>query len=260
MVPLKRLQAVAQPHPTIDTRRVTIESDNSSTNTLSGTFGAGNVADRCLCGKPLEEQVVEARQFTRAAPDLVTHRGPLKHNNPPVQIVLAFDQVLADPETKLLQQYRLLQGTLTQIVKRDWIATLKFNLSRFINIYDTIYKIIITGAPMDATEQGNLLKTQPYTVIRPVYNNQMLRSLRALLQTERAHPASVDPLLIRIIGFTGELDQKLKKLTAKQVIDLIRSKPEIMIPECAQDFERKPTSKTKLTVFYHCYVSYNSRA
>ncbi|KAA6366362.1 MAG: hypothetical protein EZS28_038110 [Streblomastix strix] len=88
----------------------------------------------------------------------------------------------------------------------------------------------------------------------------MLISLRALLQTERAHPASVDTLLTRIVGFTGELDQKLKKQTVQQVINLIRSKPEIMTPEWAQDFERKPTSKTQLTVFYHCYVSFNNQA
>ncbi|KAA6353200.1 MAG: hypothetical protein EZS28_051273, partial [Streblomastix strix] len=37
---------------------------------------------------------------------------------------------------------------------------------------------------------------------------------------------------------TGELDQELKKLTAQQVIDMIRSKPEIMPPEWAQDLAR----------------------
>ncbi|KAA6383553.1 MAG: hypothetical protein EZS28_020922 [Streblomastix strix] len=65
-----------------------------------------------------EKQVVEARQRTRAT-DLVTLRRPSKHHNPPAQPMLAFDQVLADLETKLLQQYRLLQGTLTQVMKRD---------------------------------------------------------------------------------------------------------------------------------------------
>ncbi|KAA6365440.1 MAG: hypothetical protein EZS28_039035 [Streblomastix strix] len=77
----------------------------------------------------------------------------------------------------------------------------------------------------------------------------MLRSLRALPQTEGAHPASVDTLLTRIICFTGELDQELKKLTVQQVIDMIRSKPEIMPPEWAQDLARKPTPETKLTAF-----------
>ncbi|KAA6370221.1 MAG: hypothetical protein EZS28_034252, partial [Streblomastix strix] len=176
--------------------------------------------------KPSEEQVVEARQLSRAATDLVTRRMPPKHYNPPAQPMIAFDQVLADLETKLLQQYRLLQGTLTQIVKRDWIATLEFNLCTFISIYDTIYKVNMTRALMDTTEQGNLLKTQLSPIIRPGYNNQMLMSLRALPQTEGAHPASVDTLLTRIVGFTGELDQELKKLTAQQVIDMIRSKPE----------------------------------
>ncbi|KAA6312359.1 MAG: hypothetical protein EZS28_055939, partial [Streblomastix strix] len=69
-----------------------------------------------------EEQVVEARQRARAATDLVTRRRPPKHNNPPAQPMLAFDHVLADLETKLLQQYRLLQGTLTQIVKTRLIS------------------------------------------------------------------------------------------------------------------------------------------
>ncbi|KAA6378318.1 MAG: hypothetical protein EZS28_026157 [Streblomastix strix] len=67
--------------------------------------------------EPSEEQLVDARQHARAATDLVMRRKPPKHNNRPAQPMLAFDQVLADLETKLLQQYRLLQGTLTQIVK-----------------------------------------------------------------------------------------------------------------------------------------------
>ncbi|KAA6320482.1 MAG: hypothetical protein EZS28_054678, partial [Streblomastix strix] len=107
----------------------------------------------------------------------------------------------------------------------------------------------MTRALMDTTEQGNLLKTQPSPVIRPAYNNQMLRSLRALPQSDGAHPASVDTLLTRIVGFTGELDQELKKLTAQQVIDMISSKPEIMPPDWAQDLVRKPTPETQLTAF-----------
>ncbi|KAA6394323.1 MAG: hypothetical protein EZS28_010149 [Streblomastix strix] len=66
--------------------------------------------------------------------------------------------------------------------------------------------------------------------------------------TEGAHPASVDTLLIRIVDFTGAMNQDLKKLTAQQVMDLIRSKPEIMPPEWAQDLVRKPTPETQLTV------------
>ncbi|KAA6397614.1 MAG: hypothetical protein EZS28_006865 [Streblomastix strix] len=41
--------------------------------------------------------------------------------------MLAFDQILADLETKLLQQCILQQGTLILIVKYDWISTLKFS-------------------------------------------------------------------------------------------------------------------------------------
>ncbi|KAA6372227.1 MAG: hypothetical protein EZS28_032247 [Streblomastix strix] len=89
----------------------------------------------------------------------------------------------------------------------------------------------MTRALMDTTEQGILLKTQPSPVIYPAYNNQMLRSLRALPQTDGAHPASIDTLLSRIVGFTGELDQELKKLTAQQ------------------DPARKPTPETQLTAF-----------
>ncbi|KAA6362567.1 MAG: hypothetical protein EZS28_041907 [Streblomastix strix] len=78
----------------------------------------------------------------------------------------------------------------------------------------------------------------------------MLRSLRALSQTEGVHPASVDTLLTRIIGFTGEQDKEQMKLTVQQVIDMIRSKPVIMPPEWAQDQARKPTSETQLTAFF----------
>ncbi|KAA6378607.1 MAG: hypothetical protein EZS28_025867 [Streblomastix strix] len=63
----------------------------------------------------------------------------------------------------------------------------------------------MTRALMYTTEQGNILKTQQSPVIRPGYNNQMLRSLRAQLQTEGGHPASVDTLLTRTVDFTGEL-------------------------------------------------------
>ncbi|KAA6383740.1 MAG: hypothetical protein EZS28_020738 [Streblomastix strix] len=75
----------------------------------------------------------------------------------------------------------------------------------------------------------------------------MLRSLRALPQTEGAHPASVDKLLTRIIGFTGEFDLYLKKVTAQYVKDMIRSEPEIMSPERAQDLARKSTPESELT-------------
>ncbi|KAA6393734.1 MAG: hypothetical protein EZS28_010737 [Streblomastix strix] len=145
--------------------------------------------------------------------------------------MLAFDQVLADLEKKLLQQFRQLQGTLTQIVKLDWIATLKFNLCAYIIIYDTICKVNMTQALMDTSEQGNVLKTQRSPLIGPGYNNLMLKSLRTFSQNEGAHPASKDALLTKIIDIIGELDQELKKLNAQQVIDLIRRKLEIMPPD-----------------------------
>ncbi|KAA6353534.1 MAG: hypothetical protein EZS28_050939, partial [Streblomastix strix] len=197
-----------------------------------------------------EEQVVEARQRARAATDLVTRRKQPKHNYPPAQPMLAFDQVLADLETILLQQYRLLQRTLTLIVKRDWLTTSKYNLCTFISIYDTIYKVNMTRALMNTIEQRNLLKTQPSPVIRPGYNNQMQISLRVLPQTEAAYSASVDTSLTRIVGFIGELDLELKKLTLQQIINMIRNKPEIMPPEWAQDLIRKPTPETQLTAFF----------
>ncbi|KAA6349820.1 MAG: hypothetical protein EZS28_051917, partial [Streblomastix strix] len=49
--------------------------------------------------------------------------------------------------------------------------------------------------------------------------------------TERERPASVDSLRTRIVGFIGELDQEQQKLAAKQIIDLIKNKPEIMPPK-----------------------------
>ncbi|KAA6389018.1 MAG: hypothetical protein EZS28_015456 [Streblomastix strix] len=269
LVPLNPLQVAAQTQPTfMNAFRQNLEIDPLDPDQTIATpeevpLNAITAARVLLAGlsgqialqidfyaeEPIEEQMVEARKRARAATDMVTRRKQPKHINPPAQPMLAFDQVLADLETKLLQQYRLLQGALIYIVKRDWLATLKFNLCTFISIYDTIYKVIMTRALMDTTEQGNLLKTQPSPVIRPTYNNQMLRSLRALPQSDEAHPASVDTLLARIVGFTRELDQELKKLTAQQVIDMIRSKPEIMPPERAQDLVRKPTSETQMTAF-----------
>ncbi|KAA6371398.1 MAG: hypothetical protein EZS28_033074 [Streblomastix strix] len=108
----------------------------------------------------------------------------------------------------------------------------------------------MTRTQMDSTEQGNLLKTQPSSVIRPGYNNQILRSLRELSQTERAYSASIDTLLTRIVGFSGELDQKLMKLTAQQVIDLIRSNPEIIPPEWDQHFAKKQVVGKRTSLLY----------
>ncbi|KAA6388427.1 MAG: hypothetical protein EZS28_016050 [Streblomastix strix] len=94
--------------------------------------------------QPSEEQVIETGLRASVDADLVTCRRQPKHSNPQEQPMLAFDQVLADLETKLLQQYRLLQGILIQILKRDWIATPKFNLCSLISIYDMIYKVNMT--------------------------------------------------------------------------------------------------------------------
>ncbi|KAA6375618.1 MAG: hypothetical protein EZS28_028857 [Streblomastix strix] len=269
ILPLNPLQVAAQPQPTfVNAFRQNLEIDpldpdqtivtpeevppnviSAARVLLAGLSGQEISQIDFYAEEPSEDQVVEAKQRARAATDLVTRRRPPKHNNPPAQPMLAFDQVLADLETKLLQQYRQLQGTLIQIVKRDLLATLKFNFCTFISIYDTIYKVSMTRALMDTTEQRNLLKTQPSPAIHPGYNNQMLRPLRALPQTEGAHSASADMLLMRIVGFTGELDQELKMLTAQQVIDMTKSIPEIMSPEWAHDLAKKPIPETQLTAF-----------
>ncbi|KAA6393228.1 MAG: hypothetical protein EZS28_011245 [Streblomastix strix] len=261
------LQVAAQPQPTfVNTFRQNLEIDPLDPDQTIATpeevpSNAKTAAQVLLAGfsgqemsqidfyaeEPSEVQIVEAKQRARTATDLVMCRKQSKHNNPSAQPMLAFDRVLADLETKLLQQYRLLQGILTQIVKRDWLATLKFNLCTCISIYETIYKVNMMRAQMDTTEQGNLLKTQPSPIIHPWYNSQMLGQLSELSQIEGAHPASVDTLLTRIVGFTGELDHELKKQTAQQVIDMIRSKPQIIPPEWAQDLVRKPTPETQLT-------------
>ncbi|KAA6397260.1 MAG: hypothetical protein EZS28_007214 [Streblomastix strix] len=270
LIPQNPLQVAAQPQPTfvnafcqnleidpLDSDQAIAKPEEVLPNTktaarvlLAGLSGQETSQIDFYAEEPSEEQVVEARQRTRAAADLVMRRKPPKYNKPPAQQMLAFDQVLADLETKFPQQYRLLRGTLTQIVKRDWIATLKFNLCTFISIYDTIYKVYMSRALMDTTEQRNLLKSQLSQVICPGYNNQMLKSLRALPQTDGAHSASVDTLLTRIIGFTGELDQELKKLTVQQVVGKIRSKPKITQPEWAHDLTRKLTPQTQLTAFF----------
>ncbi|KAA6355515.1 MAG: hypothetical protein EZS28_048957, partial [Streblomastix strix] len=148
LVPQNPLQVAAQPQPTFvnafrqnleidpldpDQTIVTPEEVPPNVITAARVLLAGHSEQEMsqidfYAEEPSEEQVVVARQRANAATDLVTCRKPPKHNNPPAKPMLAFDQVLADQETKLLQQYRLLQGTLTQIVKRDWLATLKFNL------------------------------------------------------------------------------------------------------------------------------------
>ncbi|KAA6379177.1 MAG: hypothetical protein EZS28_025297 [Streblomastix strix] len=262
------LQVVAQPQPTfvnaflqnleIDPldpeQTITIPEEvppnaiTASQVLLAGLSGQEPSLIEYYVEEPSAEKVVEARQRARAATDLVTRRKPPKHINPPVQPMLAFDQIISDLETKLQQHYRLLQETLTQIMCCIWIANLKFNQCTFINILDIIYKATMTRALIDTIEQGNLLKTQPLPVQHLEFNNQMLSSLRALPQIEKAQSASADILLKRIVGLTGVLDQELKKLTAEQEIDMIKSKPEIMTLEQTQDFTRKPTTVTQLTI------------
>ncbi|KAA6391408.1 MAG: hypothetical protein EZS28_013069 [Streblomastix strix] len=137
LVPQNPLQVAAQPQPTfVNAFRQNLEIDpldpDQTITTPEEVPPNAMIAARVLLAglsrqetlqidfyaeEPSEEQVIEARQCARAAIDLVMCRKPPKHNNLPAQPMLTFDQVLADLETKLLQQYRLLQGTLTQIVK-----------------------------------------------------------------------------------------------------------------------------------------------
>ncbi|KAA6395852.1 MAG: hypothetical protein EZS28_008623 [Streblomastix strix] len=135
--PQNPLQATAQPQPTfVNAFRQNLEIDlldpdqtiatsedvplNAITKAralLAGFSGQDTSQIDFYVEEPSKVQVVEARQRVRAAMDLVTRRKPSKHNDPPAQPMLCFDQVLADLETKLLQQHRLLQGTLTYNLK-----------------------------------------------------------------------------------------------------------------------------------------------
>ncbi|KAA6402312.1 MAG: hypothetical protein EZS28_002157 [Streblomastix strix] len=222
---------------------------------LTGLLGQETSQINFYAEEPPKEQVVKTRLRARESTDLMMCWRPPKHNNSPAQLMLAFNQVLADLETKLQRQQRLLQKPLKLIVKRDWVITPKFNLCMFLSIHDPACKDSMTSALMYSIKQGNLLKTQLSLIIRPEYNNQMLRSLRVLHLTERADPALVDTLHARIMCLTGKLDQELKKLIVQQVIDLIRSKPEIMLPDWAQDIARKSTPETQLTEFFTIFKS-----
>ncbi|KAA6396214.1 MAG: hypothetical protein EZS28_008256 [Streblomastix strix] len=119
------LQAVAQLHPTfanafrlnikidphnLDQTIVTPEevSPNviKAARTLIARIQGQDMSQINICGEnPSEGQVIKARQRARAASDLVIRRKPPKHNDPPEKPILAFNQVLADMETKLLQYY-----------------------------------------------------------------------------------------------------------------------------------------------------------
>ncbi|KAA6356636.1 MAG: hypothetical protein EZS28_047837, partial [Streblomastix strix] len=227
-VPQNPLQTTAQPQPTfVNVFRQNLEKDPLDPDQTITT--PENIPPNAITAARRSWLYFRGKKRQRSSHRHGDAQETSKHNNPPAQTMLVFDQVLTDLETKLLQQYRLLQGTLTQIVKRNCIGTLKFNLCMFVKIYDTIYKENMTRALMNTMEQGELTENASVT---------------------KARPASVNSLLRRIIGFTGELDQELKKQTAQLVIDFIRSNPEIMQPKWAQDLARKPTPETQLTAFF----------
>ncbi|KAA6358297.1 MAG: hypothetical protein EZS28_046176, partial [Streblomastix strix] len=112
LVPQNPLLVVAQPQPTFvnafrqnleidlldpDQTIATPEEVPSNTITtarvlLAGLSGQQTSQIDFYAEEPSEEQVVKARQRSRAATDLVTRRKPPKHNNPPAQPMLAFDQ------------------------------------------------------------------------------------------------------------------------------------------------------------------------
>ncbi|KAA6378534.1 MAG: hypothetical protein EZS28_025935 [Streblomastix strix] len=139
LIPQNPLQVAAQPQPSfvnafrknmvidsldMDQTIATLEEVPPNAITaarvlLSGLSGQDTSQINFYPDEPLEEQIVEAIQRARAATDLATRRIRPKHNNPLARPMLAFEQVLAELETKLMQQYGLLQGTLTQIVKRS---------------------------------------------------------------------------------------------------------------------------------------------
>ncbi|KAA6393980.1 MAG: hypothetical protein EZS28_010494 [Streblomastix strix] len=117
IVPQNPLQVAAQPQPTlVNAFRQNLEIDpldpdqtiatpeevpsnaiTAARTLLAGLSGQETSQIDFYAEEPSEEQVVEARQRARAATDLVTRRKPPKHNSPPAQPMLAFDQVLADP-------------------------------------------------------------------------------------------------------------------------------------------------------------------
>ncbi|KAA6374777.1 MAG: hypothetical protein EZS28_029699 [Streblomastix strix] len=84
---------------------------------LAGPSGQETSQINFYAGETSEEQVIKAIQYAGATMDLMTRKKPPKYNNSSAQLMLAFDQVRTDLEMNLLQQYRLLQGALTQIMK-----------------------------------------------------------------------------------------------------------------------------------------------
>ncbi|KAA6360550.1 MAG: hypothetical protein EZS28_043922, partial [Streblomastix strix] len=198
LVPQNPLQATAQQQPTfVDAFRQNLEIDpldpdktiatpeevppnaiTAAQELLAGLSGQITSQIDFYAEEPSEGQVVEIRQRERAATDLVMRRKPPKHNNLHAQPIHAFDQVLADLETKLLQQYRLLQGTLILIVKRDQLTTLKFNLCTFISIYDTIYKEIY-----NASANGHDRTREPTESTTVTSNSSRVQQLDAEIVT-----------------------------------------------------------------------------
>ncbi|KAA6373207.1 MAG: hypothetical protein EZS28_031267 [Streblomastix strix] len=221
----------------------------SARTLLAGLAGVETTQIDVFAEDPSEEQVQEARQRARAAIDLVKKAKPPKHDNPPPPELQYFDQVLADVETKLLELFKLQQGTLANLVRRDMVATLKYNLCCFVSIYEIIYKVNLSRAYLDLTEQGKLMITQHSPVIRPGYKVNMLKGLRKKPQVDGAQPASVDAIMKRMIGFSGELDYIPPKLTPQQIIDLIKSKPELMPPGWKADLKKTTTVQDQLAPF-----------
>ncbi|KAA6366174.1 MAG: hypothetical protein EZS28_038299, partial [Streblomastix strix] len=112
LVPQNPLQVAAQPQPTfVNAFRQNLEIDpfdpdqtiatpeevppnviTAARTLLAGLSGQEASQIDFYAEEQSEEQVIEARQRARAATDLVTRRKPPKHNNPPAQPMLAFDQ------------------------------------------------------------------------------------------------------------------------------------------------------------------------
>ncbi|KAA6371665.1 MAG: hypothetical protein EZS28_032810, partial [Streblomastix strix] len=109
--------------------------------------------------EPSEEQVVEARQRERAATDLVTRRKPPKHNNTPAQPMLAFDQILADLETKLLQHK-------PEIMPPGWVQDLarKPTPETQLTAFLSTNKQITTVEPESMRTTQSLLQPAPTTI------------------------------------------------------------------------------------------------
>ncbi|KAA6369436.1 MAG: hypothetical protein EZS28_035037, partial [Streblomastix strix] len=130
------------------------------------TLWTENDADRFLRGRTVRRASDRSQTTRESSHRLGDAQKAAETQYPQVQQMLAFDQVLADLKTKLWQQYKLLQGTLTQIVKQDQLATMKFNLCAYINMNGMIFQVKLIRALSDTKGQGNLINKQPSQVIR----------------------------------------------------------------------------------------------